>query len=250
MKYFLHIILFLVTTNACFAQQQYTFTNYTQEQGLPSGTIRGIYKDTTGYLWFTSEGSIARFDGYSYKTYRHNPDLPTSLPVTIVWAGVFPKFGDIYFGTKQNNFSFNAATESFSIPFGDSEVLFSVEEAKDVKDCYWLRSKDAIYRISKTGPERFALPFTMPLGWCMRPSPANSCMLFNNNVKGVQYFDYKTKQFSKPKILDRWGIEDSSSVSEVIFTGNNFYLFTSQRLYRFDSTAKSFVVHLDLKRTE
>jgi hypothetical protein len=52
-----------------FAQQQYTFTHYTQEQGLPSGTICGIYKDTTGYIWLTSEGSLARFDGYIFKTY-------------------------------------------------------------------------------------------------------------------------------------------------------------------------------------
>jgi len=48
MKYFFHSILVLVLTNACFAQQQYTFSNYTQEHGLPSGTIRGIHKEING----------------------------------------------------------------------------------------------------------------------------------------------------------------------------------------------------------
>jgi ligand-binding sensor domain-containing protein len=79
MKHLFHSILVLVLTNACFAQQQYTFINYTQEEGLPSGTIRGIYKDTAGYLWLTSEEGVARFDGYNFKVFRHNPDDSTSL---------------------------------------------------------------------------------------------------------------------------------------------------------------------------
>ena len=53
MKYFYHSIFVLFVTHVCFAQQQYTITNYTQEQGLPSGTINGIYKDTTGFIWLT-----------------------------------------------------------------------------------------------------------------------------------------------------------------------------------------------------
>src|SRR5437762_10612871 len=119
MKYFFYSILLLFAANACFAQRQYTITNYTQEQGLPSGTVRGIYKDTTGYLWFTAEGSVARFDGYTYKTYRHNPDKLNSMPGNFLWEARFPKFGDIYFGTKETYFSFDPATESFSAPFGD-----------------------------------------------------------------------------------------------------------------------------------
>lgn len=249
MKHFFQSLLVLVVTHACFAQQQYTFTNYTQEQGLPSGTIRGIYKDTTGYIWLTSEGSIARFDGYTYKTYRHNPDKPNGLPGNFVWEAAFPKFGDIYFGTRETYFSFNPATESFTAPLGDSAEIFSVNEAKGVKDCYWLRTKDAIYRISKTGTERFALPYTWPLSTRVTLSPGNCCMLFNEHTKNILFFDYQTKQFSKPKILDRRGMEDSSSVVDIVFTGNNFYLFTAQRFYRFDSAAKSFVWYLDLKRT-
>jgi len=239
----------LLTVCAAFAQRQYTITNYTQENGLPSGTVRGIYKDTTGYIWLTAEGSVARFDGYTYKTYRHNPDVPTSLPSNFVWEGSFPKFGDIYFGTKETYYLFNPATESFTAPLGDSVEILYHDEAKDVKDCYWLRNKDAIYRISKTGTERVALPYAWPVGTHLIPSPGNSCMLFNERKKGVLFFDYKTKLFSTPKILDRRGMEDSSFVRDIVFSGNNFYLFTAHRLYRFDSAAKSFVWHFDLKRT-
>ena len=55
---------FLLLTVCAIAQQQYIITNYTQEQGLPSGTISGIYKDTTGYVWPTGEEGVSRFDEY------------------------------------------------------------------------------------------------------------------------------------------------------------------------------------------
>ncbi len=115
---------FLLLTVYAFAQQQYAFTNYTQEQGLPSATIRGIYKDTTGYIWFTSEGSLARFDGYTYRTYRSNP-----------------------------------ATESLRSPFGGSGEIISVNEAKGVKDCYSLKRQDNIYSICKTDIKVLRFPW-------------------------------------------------------------------------------------------
>src|SRR5216684_3454921 len=114
MKHFFHTILILFAAKASFAQRQYTITNYTQEQGLPSGTIRGIYKDTTGYIWLTSEGGVARFDGYSFKTFRHNPDDSTSLPKDFSWSAAFPKFGDIYFTTDSGSRLFNPASQSFT----------------------------------------------------------------------------------------------------------------------------------------
>lgn len=241
--------IFSLLAICVFAQQQYTLTNYTQEQGLPSGTIRGIYKDTTGYIWLTSEGSLARFDGYTFKTYRYNPDVPTGLPSPGYWEAAFPKYGDIYFGDREHYISFNPVTEKFSAPFGKSDEIISVNEAKGVKGWYWLRSKDAIYRISKTGTERFTLPSAWPLGTQMIPSPGNNCMFFNEGSNSLLFFDYQTKQFSIPKILDSHGKKDSSSVAEVIFTGNHFYLFTAQHLFRFDPTSKSFVWILDLKRS-
>src|SRR5262245_17460949 len=95
-----HVLCLVSLGISLYSQQQYTFTNYTQEQGLPSGTIRGIYKDTTGYIWLTSEQGVARFDGYNFKVFQHNPDDTTSLFSNLAWYGAFPKFGDIYFETN------------------------------------------------------------------------------------------------------------------------------------------------------
>nr|MBK9653705.1 hypothetical protein [Bacteroidota bacterium] len=252
-KFFMLIVVLSLLKHTCFAQKQYTITNYAQEQGLPFGAIRGIYKDTTGFIWITSEGGVSRFDGYNFKTFRHNPDDSTSLPKGyFLWNGILPEYGDIYFGTEHGYCLFNPASQSFTsrLPCGDSIKIFRIAKSEGVKDCYWLASKFALFRISKNGSERFALPHHISYQWRMIPSTNNCVVLYNSVSKdSLLYFDYQSKVFSKTKILNRMGMEDSSSILEVIFTGNNYYLFTSNSLYRFDSTAKSFVWHLDLKRT-
>lgn len=242
----LFILGFTLLSLCALAQQQYTLTQYTQDDGLPSGTVRGIFKDTTGYIWFISEGSIARFDGYTFKPYRHNPDKPNSLPVDFGWDAAFPKLGDYYFATRQSYFRFVPTTETFNFPFGDSIQIISIDEARGVNDCYWLNTNFAIYRISKNGTESFPLPKQDTTMLRIKVSPGNNCMLYNRNTKNILYFDYTTKKFSTPKILNRNGIEESLTALEIIFTNNNFYLFTKQSLFCYDTASKSFVWLLDL----
>ena len=53
-----------------FAQGAYQYNTYTQENGLSSGTIRGIKKDKTGFIWLMSENGLTRFDGYTFKKFH------------------------------------------------------------------------------------------------------------------------------------------------------------------------------------
>ena len=225
---------FSLFTLCAFAQQQqqYTFTNYTQEQGLQSGTISGIYKDTTGYLWLTSEEGVARFDGYNFKVFRHNPDDSTSLPTDRAWYGTFPRYGDIYFETQDRFCKYNPVTEAFSfnMPFGDSLDVFRIYEAKGISDHYWALSKFSVFKISKTGTQRFALPYPIaPNDWRVIASADNRVLLSTNSIgkPHVLFLDVKTKTIAEVKILDREGIEDSSTFADVFFTGNDFYFFNA-----------------------
>ena len=140
----------------------------------PSGTIRSIYKDTTGYLWLTTEEGVGRFDGYNFKVFRHNPDDSTSLPNNTSWYGAFPRFGDIYFETHERHCKYNPVTESFTFntPFGDTLGLFHIDEVNGISGYYRAISNTAIFKISKTGTERLALPFAIaPHEWNIIASP-------------------------------------------------------------------------------
>ena len=77
----------------------YQFTTYTQENGLVSGTIRGIKKDKTGFIWLMSENGLTRFDGYTFKKFQHNPSDSNSISSIDVRNMIINKEGDILFQT-------------------------------------------------------------------------------------------------------------------------------------------------------
>ena len=54
--------------------------------GLPSTTIPALVRDRAGYLWMATHDGLARYDGVSFRVWRHEPDDPTSLPGNIVQA--------------------------------------------------------------------------------------------------------------------------------------------------------------------
>ena len=51
----------------------------TIEDGLSHGTVRAIFQDTRGYMWFGTEYGLNQYNGYEFQVYRHNPSDSTSI---------------------------------------------------------------------------------------------------------------------------------------------------------------------------
>jgi signal transduction histidine kinase len=62
-----------------FAQQQYVYVHYTQNNGLPQNSINDLYWDKNGFLWLSTEEGLVKFDGSSFYTFNVNntPGLKT-----------------------------------------------------------------------------------------------------------------------------------------------------------------------------
>ncbi len=43
--------------------------NYTTDHGLPSPEVYDILQDRHGFIWFSTDNGVSRFDGYSFKNY-------------------------------------------------------------------------------------------------------------------------------------------------------------------------------------
>lgn len=48
------------------------FQNLSNEEGLSQGTVRGITQDETGFIWIATAEGLHRYDGYSFKVYKHD----------------------------------------------------------------------------------------------------------------------------------------------------------------------------------
>ena len=62
------------------------FRRYGVADGLPSGAIYAVAQDRNGVMWFGAAGGLVRFDGVSFKVFRHAADDPQSLPSNQTYA--------------------------------------------------------------------------------------------------------------------------------------------------------------------
>lgn len=84
------------------------------KDGLPSLSVNAIAQDRTGYLWVGTKDGLARFDGGSFKVFRHIPGDPQSMPSNFVqtvhvdgndrlWVGI-EGFGVYRFDSAKETF--------------------------------------------------------------------------------------------------------------------------------------------------
>jgi ligand-binding sensor domain-containing protein len=59
--------------------QDFSFRRLTLQDGLSQSTINCIAQDGQGFIWFGTDDGLNRYDGYTFKVYRHVPDDPFSL---------------------------------------------------------------------------------------------------------------------------------------------------------------------------
>ena len=80
-----------------FNRQNGTFTRYTENQGLPSSTIRCIREDGVGRLWLSTQKGISRFDPQN-ETFR-NYDVSDGLQSNEFSDGCYQgPDGEMFFG--------------------------------------------------------------------------------------------------------------------------------------------------------
>ena len=61
------------------------FDHLTVEDGLSSNTVYSILQDSQGFMWFGTSEGLNRYDGYTFKAYRHDPVDSTSISDNFIW---------------------------------------------------------------------------------------------------------------------------------------------------------------------
>ena len=53
------------------AQFDFRYRNFTIEDGLPNMHAVAIVQDPTGFLWMGTYDGLVRYDGYTFKVFKH-----------------------------------------------------------------------------------------------------------------------------------------------------------------------------------
>ena len=114
---FLWLLLLLFAGPVAYAQDTDLpeFDLLSMDQGLPVYVITGITQDSLGYLWVGTVAGLSRYDGYEFKTYRHQPGDTTSLAHDYVSSTnmAIDRQGYLWVGTRGGLSRLDPRTEVF-----------------------------------------------------------------------------------------------------------------------------------------
>src|SRR5687768_12514255 len=76
------------------------FEHISIEQGLSQSSVRVIFQDSRGFLWFGTEDGLNRYDGYTFKTFKPEPSNSNSLSDGWITDIVEDQNGYLWIGTR------------------------------------------------------------------------------------------------------------------------------------------------------
>jgi ligand-binding sensor domain-containing protein len=75
--------------------QTYPVRHFTLREGLPSMTVRCVYKDTRSIMWIGTDAGLCTFDGKIFKVFKPADGMTGNQ----IWAIVEDEFGNIWIGS-------------------------------------------------------------------------------------------------------------------------------------------------------
>jgi ligand-binding sensor domain-containing protein/signal transduction histidine kinase/DNA-binding response OmpR family regulator len=124
--------------------QQYYFKHYLVENGLSNNSVACSLQDRDGFLWFGTINGLNRFDGYSFKIFRHDPKDSTSIGSNFIRCLYEDKKGILWIGTNKGIYLYNPHSEKFSL-FSRPDLLEVSDIEEDKSGRLWLISNSNLY---------------------------------------------------------------------------------------------------------
>lgn len=163
----LAILWLMAMPMASRAQTNYNYTIYTREDGLASGTITGISKDSTGFLWLFSENGLTRFDGYDFKIFQNNPNDPRSISSPYISELIMDGKKNMVFRAYNSFSKYNAANGTFKklISYYSNEYFINCCAGKDF---IWVLVKGSLVKLDASNEK--TIYYKLPADFLSRTS--------------------------------------------------------------------------------
>jgi len=107
-------LIFLLALGAHVYGQELRFDHLDRPDGLPHSGVSAIVQDSRGFLWFGTKNGFARYDGYSFVVYQHDPFDENSLIHNQIQTMYMDKNDILWLGTYNGLDRFDIKTRTFT----------------------------------------------------------------------------------------------------------------------------------------
>lgn len=114
MKKLIVIIIAAAFSFSASQSKEFVFERFSLEQGLSQSSVTAIYQDSKGFLWFATGNGLNKYDGYSFKIYKHNSKNSYSLSNDMINGITEDNEGNLWVSTEDGLNKFNPQREKFT----------------------------------------------------------------------------------------------------------------------------------------
>ncbi|MCR8558345.1 response regulator [Mucilaginibacter sp. BJC16-A38] len=163
-KFYILIVAMLFACARAFAQaSQYQFSQLDISNGLSHNQVNCIYNDSKGFMWFGTMSGLSRYDGYSFKVFKHDAGNKNSLVDDFIQSIYEGPDQNLWLATRGGFCIYSPKTEQFSI--GISPWLKALKlpaNANIVKitrdshgDFWFVLANSGVYRYSAANKQTY-----------------------------------------------------------------------------------------------
>lgn len=85
--------------------QPLKFAHLSSKNGLPQNSVLAIFQDQMGFIWMGTDDGLARYDGYKFQVYRHQPIQKNTLNNNVIRAIIADPLNNLWIGTEGGGIS-------------------------------------------------------------------------------------------------------------------------------------------------
>ena len=137
------LIGYQIGCHAQMADEHYYFKNLSVQNGLSQNTVNAILQDRQGFMWFGTKDGLNRYDGLSFRRFKHDDRTRRSIGNNFITALYEDAKGDIWVGTDVGLYIYHPEKDSFRHFAELSEENTKIEHtvtaiSGDNKGCVWV----------------------------------------------------------------------------------------------------------------
>jgi signal transduction histidine kinase len=239
MRLTLSIFVFLFTILFC-QGQSIPIRNYGLPQGLPSTEVYDVFQDSKGFIWFSTDNGVVKFDGHHVTVFN----VSDGLPDPVVFETLEDSSGKIWFRTLSGRIAYYEYNKIHPYKYNNQlskicEDYHLVSMAFDSLGNLWFSAFQVIGSIDTQGK----LTTKKIDRTIVHYQTIGSSSVISWNIQGslkVQtYLSIDNKLFPFNLTHDWEDYKTSHSVKRAIQWNNNLYISINNNIFKYDGKSVS-----------
>ncbi len=255
LKVWILLSILWISFEAAAQSQAFDFTHLTTKEGLSNSSVKCIIQDHQGFMWFGTANGLNRYDGYTFKIYKHQPGDSSTLTDNVINTVYEDRDSLLWVGTDIGLHLFDRSKDEFIRIPGPlmngkpgSRIISAMLE--DQSGNFWIGTDGGgLYHFDRQ--ESIFTPFKKPgvyhgQNTILRLFEDSKHRLWIGTLAGLFHFDTEKKElthFSNRKLpSDVLHREYVSDITETV-NGDLLIATLGHGLYSFDPD-KGIYTHL------